>query len=232
MSVAEKLTTIAKNEQKVFDAGKQAEYDAFWDAYQDKGKRTAYAGAFYGVGWTDESFKPKYDLVVVENVSSMFRQNQITNIKQSLENAGVVLDFSKSKQFDYVFYGAPTVAIPHIDCSGLYANQPLSYSFAGCSNLKEVSIYVRDDLKYSNVFQNCTALENLTIEGVIGQNGFDVSWSTKLTHDSLMSIINALQDKSTDTSGTAWVITLGSENCAKLTDAEILLAEQKGWVVE
>ena len=32
------------------------------------------------------------------------------------------------------------------------------------------------------------------MEGEIGGNGFDVSQSTKLTHDSLMSIINALKD--------------------------------------
>ena len=44
-------------------------------------------------------------------------------------------------------------------------------------------------------FINCTALEDLVIEGVIGNNGFSVQWSTKLSHDSLMSIMNALQDK-------------------------------------
>ena len=39
MSIADKLTTIAENEQKVFDAGKQAEYDEFWDSFQSKGTR-------------------------------------------------------------------------------------------------------------------------------------------------------------------------------------------------
>ena len=34
MSVADKLTTIVENEQKVYDAGKQAAYDWFWDRYQ------------------------------------------------------------------------------------------------------------------------------------------------------------------------------------------------------
>ena len=39
MSIAEKLVTVAENEQKVYDAGKQAEYDAFWDNYQVYGNR-------------------------------------------------------------------------------------------------------------------------------------------------------------------------------------------------
>ena len=31
MSIADKLITIAENEQKVYHAGKQAEYNKFWD---------------------------------------------------------------------------------------------------------------------------------------------------------------------------------------------------------
>ena len=34
MSIAEKLTTIAENEQKVYDAGQKSEYDRFWDSYR------------------------------------------------------------------------------------------------------------------------------------------------------------------------------------------------------
>ena len=40
MSIAEKLTTVAENVPKVYEAGKKAEYDAFWDKYQNNGKRT------------------------------------------------------------------------------------------------------------------------------------------------------------------------------------------------
>ena len=40
MSIAEKLQQIAENEQNVYDAGKKAQYDEFWDNYQNKGNRT------------------------------------------------------------------------------------------------------------------------------------------------------------------------------------------------
>lgn len=78
---------------------------------------------------------------------------------------------------------------------------------------------------YSGCFTGCTALENITIEGVIGKN-FDISDSPKLTHDSLMSIINHLKDTSSKLT-----LTIGSENLAKLTDAEKAIATEKGWTL-
>ena len=62
MSIAEKLTTIAENQQNVFDAGKKSEYDAFWDAYQQNGNRRNYAFAFSGQAWGCNAFKPKYPI--------------------------------------------------------------------------------------------------------------------------------------------------------------------------
>ena len=46
MSIAEKLTTIAQNEQKVYDAGYSKAESDFWDAYQKKGARTTYLEHF------------------------------------------------------------------------------------------------------------------------------------------------------------------------------------------
>ena len=86
---------------------------------------------------------------------------------------------------------------------------------------------IDENTKFSSTFTACRELVNLTVDGVIGQNGFDIHWSTKLTHESLMSIINALADKSG--TGTTFTITLGTENLAKLTDAEKAIATQKGW---
>ena len=80
---------------------------------------------------------------------------------------------------------------------------------------------------FNNAFRECFALENLNIEGVLGGAGFDVSDSTKLTHDSLMSIINALETKNSGTH----TCTLGATNLAKLTDAEKAIATGKGWTL-
>lgn len=80
----------------------------------------------------------------------------------------------------------------------------------------------------SNMFSNCNALVDLNIVGTINATGLNVQYSP-LSHDSLMSIINALADK-TGVSGT-WKVTLGSTNLAKLTAEELKIAENKGWEV-
>ena len=80
-----------------------------------------------------------------------------------------------------------------------------------------------------NMFQNCKA-SNITFteDSVIACRGLDFS-SCPLTHDSLMSIVNALQDKAS--LGTTGTITLGTTNLAKLTDGEKAIATQKGWTL-
>ena len=56
-----------------FDEGKQAEYDRFWDAYQENGNRTDYRNAFVGYFWNKETLRPKYTCKVVDG-GSMFSQ--------------------------------------------------------------------------------------------------------------------------------------------------------------
>ena len=63
MSIAEKLITIAENEQRVYEKGKQTEYDRFWDNYQSNGSRVSYNSGFRGKGWNSEIYKPKYPIL-------------------------------------------------------------------------------------------------------------------------------------------------------------------------
>lgn len=187
-------TTIAENEQRVYEAGieegKKAEWDAFWDSYQDYGNRRNYNTLFYNSGWTAITFKPKYDMICTY-ASSMFAASHIVEINKKV-------DVTNSTS--------------------------VATMFANATYLKTITNLIvseNNDLS-GNVFLNCGALENLTISGTIGKN-VDVHWSTKLTHDSLMSIINHLKD---GVSGLT--VTLGATNLAKLTDAEKAIATQKG----
>lgn len=127
-----------------------------------------------------------------------------------------------------------TITDTLVDMRVIYTKTALCATiFQNCRQLKtiryiEFSPYA--DLR-NTIFYNCDALENLTVGGTINSNNFDVHWSTKLSHDSLMSIINALADKSQDTSGTKWVCTLGTANLEKLTNEEIAIATEKGWTL-
>ena len=194
MSIAEKLTTIADNQQAVFDAGKKAEYDAFWDVYQSNGQPRNYSNRF--AMWDETIYKPKYPIIIYVNGScqSCFNYATITD---------TLVDITFNKGCD------------------------VRYFFNNCSKLETVRKIICD--KTANVtylFNNCSRLKNVTFEGEIGY-GFDVSKATEITHDSLMSIINALETK---TSGTH-TMTFGATNLAKLTDAEKAIATQKGWTL-
>ena len=161
-----------------------------------------------------------------------------TNYEYAFGGAGWTQDlfnpkysFLKVRSPYMMFMSSKIETIPAIEFD---SRATYSDIFKNATLLKTIEKLTFSDIigaTFNRVFQSCTSLENLTIGGEIAQNGFDVSWSTKLTHDSLMSIINALADKSEDTSGTIWTVTLGETNIAKLTDEEINIATQKGWVL-
>lgn len=228
---------------QVYEVGKQegiqSEYERFWEAYHAPGDDYS-AFRFSGHGWTDVTFTPKQDIVPTGDAMQMFYASNIVNLTECLERQGVTLDFSQcTKRVDQMFaYSTYIEDIPMLDFrnakrdpdnSGLFNSM-----FSGCKNLRTIrGIYIREDgtSGYNSAFNNCSSLENITFYGVIGRNGLDLHWSTKLTHDSLMSIINALADYSEDASGTIWTVTFGTTNLAKLTNSEKAIATQKGWTL-
>lgn len=198
MSIAEKLTTIAENEQKVFDSGKQAEYDKFWDKYQENGNRTNYEYAFTGAGWNDETFKPKYDIVPTAN-TNMFTVCGVTDMIKALENASVKLDLSKAVSTSYLLQSSLITRFPTIDTS---SRKAIDYFLMSNQNLEYVEkVILKSDgsQTFNNYsFTNNPKLKEIRFEGVIGQNGFTIKDSPLLSKASIESIINAL---STVTSG-------------------------------
>lgn len=69
---------------EVYEKGKQAEYDKFWDSYQNKGKSYEYNYAFYGARWNDTNFKPKYPFEKLHSAHNMFGFSHITELNVPL----------------------------------------------------------------------------------------------------------------------------------------------------
>lgn len=224
MSIAEKLTTVAQNQQRVYDAGKKAEYDRFWDGYQAGGARKNYKNAFAGAGWTVETFKPKHDMSPSAGYM-MFADSQIAgDLVEIMDGLGVTLDLTKLDTLTYMFQNSRFTRVGPVRVSGPSA---VTAMFDGCSDLVTIDRFIMDNAnRYSSTFNGCTALANITIDGVIGQSGWTFS-ACPLTYDSLMSILGALEAKESG----AYTLTLGAENLAKLTDAEKAMATQKGWTL-
>jgi hypothetical protein len=239
MNIAEKLQTIAENEQRVYEAGKtkgieegkKSEYDRFWDDFQLNGTRTVYAHAF-GLCWTAETFRPKYPMRPT-NAYCMFFTNQVGGIEIDdfvtfCEENNVVLDFS---QCTYGAYALGTLHTYHhgvLDFSKCTDTGYLFYSHIGARrSIETIDEFISSESTgYSTTtFQHAVNLTNITFSGVIATGTIDFSKCTKLTHDSLMSIINHLKDGASNT------LTLGATNLAKLTDAEKAIATTKGWTL-
>ena len=209
MSIAEKLTTVAENVPKVYDAGYfkgqrdgweegnaegwingRAEfYNEFWDSYDTI---TNFVALFAGRMWNDTTFKPKNDIVAKNQANMMFYNNACTNIKQSLIDSGVSLDLSQATQANQTFCFCRTTELPKIDLSNATS---LNATFQSATQLVSIDgLVLKEGVNFANTFSDLPNLENITIYGWISGSGFDIHWSTKLSADSLESIIESLDD--------------------------------------
>lgn len=235
MTLSKKTKIIAENVPKVYEAGvktgKTAEYDRFWDTYQDKGNPKDYSCAFANASWTTEFFKPKYDIIAT-NAYMIFRGNQINaDLVEYLADLGIKLDISKAVNTQYMFNNTAFTRIGVVDIRSSGNSVYLDGAFSNSRQLVTIDKIIlkptENKSQFASTFNSCTSLENITIEGEIDSNGLDLSTCTKLSHESLMSVIDALKN---GVSGLT--CTLGATNLAKLTDAEKAIATNKGWVLK
>ena len=197
------LDDMAAEIPKVFEEGKQAEYDAFWDALQDYGNKEGrnYHYKFCYNLCDDRTFNPKYPIICSEantSASNMFYYNTlITDTKVPIIVLGTNI-----AGFAYRAYRLVTIR-------ELNLNKNTKFN--------------------ANSFQNCTALENFNVTGTIGQNGFNVQWSTKLNKASIESIINALSAK--ESGLTVTLSQTAVNNAFTAEEWEALEATKTNWTI-
>lgn len=197
------------------EAGKQAQYNAFWDSFQENGNRTTYAHAFRGSGWDDVTFKPKYDIVAGAGDNYMFSMCKITDLKGILQQQGVTLDISNVSGLTQFFTFSTITRVPAIDMRSATSAAAL---FNGCENLQEIELNnVREDLTGNNAFAGCYALTTIKVTGTIGTSVFNLKQSPILSNQSVQSIIDHLKNLTGLASQT---LTFHADVGAALTDAQ------------
>ncbi|MBQ8756817.1 MAG: hypothetical protein IJZ48_01035 [Oscillospiraceae bacterium] len=214
--------------------GKQEEYDRFWDSYQQNGQRTDYYYAFRNPSveqqvWTADNFEPKYSMspTNLQQAFGLWTDGKV-DFGALFTDRGLEFDTSNCVNFYQTWYDSiGIVRMPVIDTSKA---TNISRAFT-MRNLVTFDKFIPPKTKVQNgintAFNGCYALENIVVEGDILQD-INFSYSSKLTHDSLMSILGALVN---NTEGTTLTCTLGATNLAKLTDEEKAIATQKGWTL-
>lgn len=134
-----------------------------------------------------------------------------------------------------IFYGCTLVEIPKVDTSEVtYAMQ--MFYFAKAKIIPEINASKFTNIE--NILMNCTNLEDFGGLLNLGQAYPDTSIkeylalglqnSNKMTHDSLMNVLNKVYDIS---SKNTQIINLGSTNLAKLTAEEVAIGTSKGWSI-
>ena len=118
-----------------------------------------------------------------------------------------------------------------LDLSGWDTSQvtDMYYTFNGCSGLQSLDLSGWDVSKVTvtgDMFSICTSLTSLKWTNWCPQVGTDIG-STNLTTDCLKDLLANL---ATVTDGQT--LTLGSTNLAKLSTADILAAQLKGWTLD
>ena len=219
------------------EQGKQAEYDAFWDAYQpSRGAPVSLNYAFAGGFWNDETFKPKYDIVFVIGSSgyATFWGLNVKNVAETLEKQGVRLDTTLCGYASAMFQNVITERLPELNFTHAmdYNVNGLQYTFIGSSVETIDKLIVVENLKYSDTFNSCANLKNIVFEGVIGQ-AINFQWSTLLSHDSIVSVINAL---STTASGQTATFSKTAVNNAFTggsdgSEWQALIATKPNWTI-
>ena len=135
------------------------------------------------------------------------------------------MDISMCTSMDYMFCECWTITtIPAVNTSKVTS---ILRTFDNCMHLQSLP-----ELDFSNVtdttwsFRDCSSLTDL--EGFVGlKTNLDLSYCTRLTHDSLMNVIN----KAADVTPSPATLTLGFTNLAKLSDEEKAVATAKGWTL-
>ena len=167
----------------------------------DSSNVTNMSNMFYSCGKLTSLDLSNFDTSSVTNMGYMFSNcSKLTSLDLSNFNTSNVTDMSNMFNNCY--------ALSSLDLSSFDASKVTTSSGLKLFGLSDMSQLT--DFK---------APKNIKTQ-------FDVSKCIKLTHDSLMSILNNLTTKTSTTK-----LTLGATNLAKLSDEEKAIATNKGWTL-
>ena len=226
MDIAERTLQLKEDFDSVYDAGKKAENDRFWDDITNNGTRTSYQYGF--ARWGNEYIRPNIQIRISERLNYQHMFYECPNLKK-VEAEYFYFNLPSSVSQTERDYGHRSL---FDGCSKLEEVEDLNLRAAiyyrtwyGCVSLRKIAV-IRSlkETVYTNPFANCTSLTDVTFEGFIGTN---ISFSASpLSVASLKSLISCLYDYSGGTEyGTT--LTLKASAFAEL-EAEGATAEYNG----
>lgn len=221
--------------------GMQTEWDRFWDAFQEYGKRVNYYQAF-GFGdsashspWTNQNFKPKYP------IKPRYVNNMFTNFGYRGDvTEAAEIDFSNAWAVYNIFVNCPWITrVGVINCTGMEEGGGALLN--ACTALETVDKFIfKSDgtQKMSSLtFTGCTSLKNIAFEG---KANFDINFKdSPLSKASITSVINTLYEGSTGKTltlklsavNTAFETSSGAADGSTSAEFAALVATKTNWTI-
>lgn len=162
------------------------------------------SAGYYSPNWAGLIKKIPPIKITGDNAQFLFYQCQINGFTE--------IDTSEVTNMQYMFYGSKNTSLPEMDASkvdnieSFIINNTVLENFGGLLNL-------------GKAYPNASVAERYAL---------GLHNTAKITHDSLVNILNKLYDISDKHTQ---IINIGDTNKAKLTTEEIAIATNKGWTV-
>ena len=219
MSIAEKLQTVAENEQKVFDTGyergkadgKDTIIEQLASTVQRGGSRTDFSYAFNSSTVTDDTMRELLSRwsATIKTASYMFISAE--NLSDGLYTDA--LDFSNCESLLCTFSNSKIKKLKIIDARKTRSgHNGMANMFWNCTSLETIDEFYPSNrgtqtgsyatTGFSGTFGSCTALKRVIFMSEIVQNGLNLQNSTKLDKESLTSVINQLSSEAEEKSVT------------------------------
>ena len=171
-----------------------------------------------------------YESVLTGEVTEFVIPESWTKIRQGLFNA------CRNLASVTILNGVTSIeATAFSSCSSLKSIEIVdsitsikSSAFYGCTSLINLTIPNTVITLGTTIFTNCTSLTNVILGNGFNCNNLDLSVSTKYSVDTLVAMLTALADR---TGQTAYTLTLGATNLAKLSDEQKAIATDKNWTL-
>ena len=196
----------------------------------DFSSATSFRGFFQGLQKLTEVIFPESSAIASKVSLEHFASTCTNLISLDLSSFNFLGGISSLQNFAY---NSSNLISVNFGANKLAGATRMDSAFYNCSKMVSCDISAIDTRLITNVnqcFYRCSNLENL----VVGENflanasvtNFALSYSNKLTHDSLVRLLQKLA-----TRDNAPTLVLGSTNLAKLTEEEKAIATDKGWVL-
>jgi len=166
---------------EVYEKGKKAEYDRFWDAFQKNGIITSYPNAFAYDRWTDECYNPKYPILSNGCNQLFYNNTKITDTK-------VEIDVTNASQAFYLFQGCKNLVT--IRKLKVASSQGWTNMFAGCTSLENITI--EGTISKNFDISSATKLSKASITNIFNclsttTSGLTVTFSAEAINNALTS---------------------------------------------